>query len=99
VNTADRAWWDFRLDEPGRYRVTVLQGCGAGQGGSTVELNTGGSAIEFTVEETGHFQRFVPRAVGTLDLPAGNVRLVVTPLEKKAAAVMDLRSVTLERID
>lgn len=99
VNAADRAWWDFRLDEPGRYRVTVLQGCGAGQGGSTVELNTGLSALEFTVEETGHFQRFVPRDVGTLDLPAGNVRLVVTPLEKKAAAVMDLRSVTLERID
>ena len=99
VNAADRAWWDFRLDEPGRYRVTVLQGCGAGQGGSIVELNTGVSGLEFTVEETGHFQRFVPRAVGTLDLPAGNVRLVVTPLEKKAAAVMDLRSVTLERID
>jgi len=99
VNAADRAWWDFRLNEPGRYRVTVLQGCGAGQGGSTVELNTGGSALEFIVEETGHFQRFVPRPVGTLDLPAGNVRLVVTPLEKKAAAVMDLRSVTLERID
>ena len=99
VNAADRAWWDFRLDEPGRYRVTVLQGCGAGQGGSTVELNTGVAGLEFIVEETGHFQRFVPRAVGTLDLPAGNVRLVVTPLEKKAAAVMDLRSVTLERID
>ena len=99
VNAADRAWWDFRLNEPGRYRVTVLQGCGAGQGGSTVELNTGVAGLEFTVEETGHFQRFVPRDVGTLDLPAGNVRLVVTPLEKKAAAVMDLRSVTLERID
>ena len=99
VNAADRAWWDFRLNEPGRYRVTVLQGCGAGQGGSTVELNTGVAGLEFTVEETGHFQRFVPRAVGTLDLPAGNVRLVVTPLEKKAAAVMDLRSVTLERVD
>jgi hypothetical protein len=64
-----------------------------------VELNTGVAGLEFTVEETGHFQRFVPRTVGTLDLPAGNVRLVVTPLEKKAAAVMDLRSVTLERID
>ena len=99
VNAADRAWWDFRLNEPGRYRVTVLQGCGAGQGGSTVELNTGVAGLEFTVEETGHFQRFVPRDVGTLDLPAGNVRLVVTPLEKKAAAVMDLRSVTLERVD
>ena len=99
VNAADRAWWDFRLSEPGRYRVAVLQGCGAGQGGSTVELNSGVAGLEFTVEETGHFQCFVPRAVGTLDLPAGNVRLVVTPLEKKAAAVMDLRSVTLERID
>lgn len=99
VNEADRAWWDFRLEEPGRYQVTVLQACGTGQGGSTVELDSGDARLEFVVEETGHFQRFVPREVGTLDLPAGTRRLVVTPLEKKAAAVMDLRSVTLERID
>lgn len=99
VNAADRAWWDLHLDEPGRYRIGVLQACGAGQGGSRVELGAGASRLEFVVEETGHFQRFVPRDVGTLDLPAGDVRLVVTPLEKKAAAVMDLRQVTLERVE
>lgn len=99
VNADDRAWWDFHLDEPGRYQVGILQACGAGQGGSTVQLAAGDSRLEFTVEETGHFQRFVPRDVGTLDLPSGDVRLTVRALAKKAAAVMDLRQVTLERVD
>ena len=99
VNADDRAWWDFRLDEPGRYRVVVLQGCGAGQEGSTVQLSTVESSLRFIVEETGHFQRFIPRDVGELHLPAGAVRLTVAPVAKKAAAVMDLRQVTLERVD
>ena len=86
VNAADRAWWDLRLDEPARYRVVVLGACGAGQGGSRVEIAAGESRLEFVVEETGHFQRFVPREVGRLDLPAGKVRLDVRALAKKAAA-------------
>lgn len=99
VNAADVAWWDIRLEEPGRYRVTVLQGCGAGQGGSKVEIAAGQSRLEFTVVETGHFQAFVPHEAGMLDLPAGDVRIRVAAVSKKAAAVMDLRQVTLERID
>lgn len=99
VNGADRAWWDFRLDEPGRYRVVALTACGAGQGGSRVEIAAGASRLEFEVEETGHFQRFVPRDRGVLDLPAGAVRLEVRALSKQAAAVMDLRQITLERED
>jgi len=99
VNADDHAWWEVTLDEPARYRVGVLQGCGTGQGGSTVAVSAGDSRLEFVVEETGHFQRFIPRAVGELSLPAGPVRIVVTPVRKQAAAVMDLRSVTLERID
>jgi len=99
VNAADRAWWDLRLDEPARYRVVVLGACGAGQGGSRVEIAAGDSRLEFVVEETGHFQRFVPREVGRLDLPAGEVRLDVRAVAKKAAAVMDIRRITLERVD
>lgn len=99
VNAEDHAWWNIMLDEPGRYRVVVLQGCGTGQGGSTVAVSAGDSRLEFVVEETGHFQRFVPRFVGELSLPAGPVRLLVKPVRKQAAAVMDLRSVTLERIE
>lgn len=101
VNADDVAWWDVSLPEMGRYRVTVLQGCGAGQGGSTVEMSAGGGGepLRFTVEETGHFQRFVPRDVGELTIPAGDARILVRAVAKKAAAVMDLRQVMLERLD
>ena len=103
VNPADTASWDITLLSPGRYRVSVLQGCGEGNGGSTVELAIENgvhepSRLEFTVEETGHFQRFVPRDVGELAIGAGRNRLIVRPIAKKAAAVMDVRRITLERI-
>ena len=76
-----------------------LQGCGKGSGGSIVALEVGAARAEFTVEETGHFQRFVPREVGVLELAAGDNTLTVRPVKKKGAAVMDLRRVTLERVE
>lgn len=99
VDPTDTASWTFRADQPGKYRVTVLQGCGKGSGGSIVALEVGASKAEFTVEETGHFQRFIPREVGAVQLAAGENTLVVRPLKKKGAAVMDLRRVTLERVE
>ena len=99
VDPTDTASWTFQVAQPGKYRVSVLQGCGKGSGGSTVALEVGGSKAEFTVEETGHFQRFVPREVGLLELTAGPNTLTVRPLKKKGAAVMDLRRVTLERVE
>lgn len=97
VNASDTASWTFKVAEPGKYRVTVLQGCGKGSGGSRVALECGAGRVEFTVEETGHFQRFVTREVGVLELAAGEATLTVRPLAKKGAAVMDLRRVILER--
>lgn len=97
VNAADTASWTFKVAEAGVYRVTVLQGCGKGSGGSRVALEGGKGRLEFTVEETGHFQRFVAREVGVLDLAAGENTLVVRPISKQGAAVMDLRRVILER--
>lgn len=97
VNAADTASWTFKVAEAGVYRVTVLQGCGKGSGGSRVALECGEGRVEFTVEETGHFQRFVARGVGELALAAGEATLTVRPLSKKGAAVMDLRRVILER--
>ena len=99
VDQTDTASWIFPVAKPGKYRVSILQGCGKGSGGSTVALEVGTSKAEFTVEETGHFQRFIPREVGVLDLTAGENTLTVRPLKKKGAAVMDLRRVTLERVE
>ena len=99
VNAADTASWTFNAPKAGTYRVTVLQGCGKGNSGSVVALDTQQGSCEFTVEETGHFQRFVPREVGKLKLVAGENTLTVRPVKKAKAAVMDLRRVILERVD
>ena len=99
VNAEDTASWTFQAPKAGTYRVTVLQGCGKGNGGSVVALVTQQGSCEFTVEETGHFQRFVPREVGKLKLAAGENTLTVRPVKKAKAAVMDLRRVILERVE
>lgn len=95
-NEADFAEWQFRLDKAGIYEVDILQGCGKGHGGSRVELRTESSTIEFEVQETGHFQNFVWRTLGKLELKAtqkGSLSLV--PVHKQAGAVMDVRAVRL----
>jgi arylsulfatase A-like enzyme len=99
VDPTDTASWTFPVAKPGKYRISILQGCGKGSGGSTVALEVGTAKAEFTVAETGHFQRFIAREVGLVDLTAGENTLTVRPLKKKGAAVMDLRRVTLERVE
>ncbi len=97
VNPTDYAQWKCSVPQAGRYAIEVLQGCV--KGGSTVDVQVGGQSVRFTVEDTGHFQRFVPRRVGHLELSAGDTTVVVRPSEKKGGAVMDLRRVTLVRVE
>ncbi|MHA3774986.1 sulfatase-like hydrolase/transferase [Verrucomicrobiota bacterium sgz303538] len=98
VNAADWASWDFDVKFSGTYEVVLLQGCGKGSGGATVELGIGEQKLDYTVAETGHFQAFVPKVAGKLNLSAGKQTLTVRPKAKPGAAVMDLRRVTLTRV-
>jgi len=91
----DWASWEFRVAKPGRYEVEVLQGCGKGSGGAEVEVTIGAQTLTFTVQDTGHFQNFVPRVIGAVSIDAGRYALAVKPKTKPGAAVMDLRQVTL----
>lgn len=91
----DKASWDFELPAAGSYKITLLQGCGNGSGGSVVHVLAGKETLSFTVKETGGFQKFVPLDLGPVDLPAGRQRIVIAPQSKPGAAVMDLRQVTL----
>jgi hypothetical protein len=63
-----------------------------------VQVQAGHASLSFTVEDTGHFQRFVPRKVGVLQLPAGKTRVAIKPLEKKGGAIMDVRRLSLVRV-
>jgi lysophospholipase L1-like esterase len=95
VNPADWADWEFKVEKAGAYDVEVWQGCGRGNGGSEAAVEAAGKRLSFTVEETGHFQNFVPRLVGRITLDAGMNRLAIRPQSKKAAAVMDIRRIRL----
>jgi arylsulfatase A-like enzyme len=96
TDAADRASWELTLTHGGTFTVEVLQGCGTGQGGSDVEVEVAGQVVRFTVEDTGGFQNFKARTIGSvkIDKP-GRYTLTVRPRSKAKAAVMDLRQVTL----
>lgn len=85
--------WDFQVANAGRYEVEVQQGCK--DGGSEVAVEVGGKALTFTVVGTGHFQQFIQKTIGVVELPAGPQTLAVKPARKEGAAVMDLRRVVL----
>jgi hypothetical protein len=85
--------WDFNVAQAGNYEVEVQQGCGGG--GSEVAVEVGGQTLKFTVEGTGHFQNFIARTIGVVDLAAGAQTLAVKPQNKVGSAVMDLRRVVL----
>jgi arylsulfatase A-like enzyme len=98
IEVDDYATWEFTVSKAGEFKVNVLQGCGKGQGGSQVELRVADQTLEFTVEDTGHFQNFVEREVGSIRIKEpGRYTLVVKPLQKAAQAVMDLRAVSIVR--
>jgi hypothetical protein len=110
TNADDYAEWTFSLEQPGRFSVGILQGCGKGQGGSRARLavhtaaraeanQDASAAIEFDVEETGHFQNFRWRNLGELSLPeAGPHTLRIGAINIRNAALMDVRAVHLVRL-
>jgi arylsulfatase A len=86
--------WDFTAPKAGKYEVEVQQGCG-GPGGSEVAVEVARQTLKFTVDGTGHFQNFIQRVIGVVDLAEGPQTLAVKPQTKVGAAVMDLRRVVL----
>ena len=99
INPTDHATFDFTATAAGTYRVEVLQGCGNKSGGAEVELAVGDATLTFTVKETGGFQAFEARDVGTLRVAAaGRHTLSVRAKTKPGPAVMDLRQVVLRPV-
>lgn len=91
----DTASWTFDAPHAGTYDVSILQGAGQGSGGAEVALILDDQPpLTFTVEDTGHFQNFISRKIGVMELAAGAHKLVVKPRTRPGAAVMDLRRVT-----
>ena len=96
-------WVEWHLDatSPGNYAVEIFQGCGKGQGGSSVDIvlvkeKQIVDQISFDVEDTGHFQNFKLRNIGALHIPKpGEYQLQIRPQSLANKAVMDVRKIVL----
>jgi len=99
VNVSDQVYWDFTVTSGGRFNVEIHQGCGKGHGGSLVALEVAGQTLQFTVKDTGHFQNFVQRKVGTVSLAKGEHRFWIRPIKKAGGAIMDVRRIRLLRTE
>jgi len=96
VQKDDWVEWEFDAPHPGVFEVQLLQACGKGSGGAEIEVAVAGQTLTMKVEETGHFQRFVPRMIGTVRLAeSGRFTLAVRARTRPGPAVMDLRRVVL----
>jgi arylsulfatase A-like enzyme len=96
TDAGDWAEWAFDAPAAGDFEVQALVGCGAASGGAEVEIAVAGQTLSFKVEETGHFQRFVPVTLGRIRFEkAGPQALSVRARSKPGPAVMDLRRVVL----
>jgi arylsulfatase A len=96
VRGDDWVSWDFDVATPGAFTLETLVGCGAGSGGSVVDFAVGDQTLSLVVDETGGFQNFVSRSLGTIKLASpGRYALEVKPRSKPGPAVMDLRQVKL----
>jgi|GEM_PF-186381 len=100
TNAGDAAEWTFAVKQAGPYAIEVLQGCGRGQGGSTMQVcldagRTTEQSLTFVVEETGHFQAFKPRVIGSVPLAAGEHILRIKPQAIAKKACCDIRQVRL----
>ncbi len=92
----DIAEWEFEVAKPGRYKVTVTHGCGGGNHGSEVELKLAGKSLKFKTQDTGGFQKWSDVAVGEIEITkTGLQRLMIDPVNKVKAAVLDVHQITL----
>ncbi|MFM9114833.1 MAG: N-acetylgalactosamine 6-sulfate sulfatase (GALNS), partial [Planctomycetota bacterium] len=92
----DWAECEIEVTKGGSYELEVHQGCGNGSGGAQVDWSIGDQTVSMTVQETGGFQNFVPRRIGTLKFTQpGRYTLTVKPQTKPGPAVMDVRQVVL----
>lgn len=95
TEVTDWADWEFEVPTAGVFEVEVQQGCGAGCGGAEMAVVAGDKTLNFTVQETGHFQYMILRTIGRVELPAGKQTLAVRAKTRPGVAVVDIRRVVL----
>ncbi|TWU06422.1 carbohydrate-binding protein [Stieleria varia] len=97
----DYATWDLKVSEAGEYSVAVLQGCGAGHGGSEAMITlldgeTTVAKLSFETIDTGHFQNFRWNHLGNIRIEKpGDYQLRIGAVKIAKGALLDARAIHL----
>lgn len=91
TNADDHVDWQFRVDKPGKYKVTATI---ASLASGRFEVSAGDQRVEASAPNTGNYGRFQTVEVGTIELAAGKTTLEVKPV-KQGWQPINLKSVVL----
>lgn len=91
----DMAEWVLHGVKPGRYEVTLEYACHDGSAGDRLVVQVGDQRIEFKVPGTGDWENYRKVALGTLNLEAGEHRLIARSAGPIRNALIDLREIRL----
>jgi hypothetical protein len=97
-NPDDTPHWEYTVVTPGAYEVILTQGCGSGGGGSEAVLETGGERLKFAVQDTGGYQNWVDRSLGTVTFKEAGVQSLRVRIVRKARGIMDIRRIVLRPV-
>ena len=99
LDPAEFASWPIAGQRAGKYRVVAELGCKNESAGAMASIECGSSRVEFRVEGTGGWQDYRAVSLGTIEIPEGNSVISLRAKTKPGEAVVNVRSIRLERVD
>jgi hypothetical protein len=98
-NVNDYLQWTVKGAKAGTYSVTVNVACPPGEEGSTFVVDVGGSQVKGVVPATKDWWTYTDVNLGKITIAnPGDIPIVVRPISKPSAHVMNLRAVTLRPV-
>jgi putative membrane-bound dehydrogenase-like protein len=91
----DRACWTLEVKSAGRYAVWLDWACAAVAAGNDFVLEAGDSTLRGTVASTGNWDSYKQAHIGTVQLGAGQQRVILRPAGKVRGALIDLKAIRL----
>ncbi len=95
-NPKDSVSWDFQVDRPGDFTVSITYSCDAGCEGSQCVVAVDGQSLTLVSKKTGSWTKYASETLGNVRLPkTGKYTLRVAPQTPPPWKVVGLKSVVL----
>jgi putative membrane-bound dehydrogenase-like protein len=91
----DQAVWEFEIDRPGRYSVSLDYACENRAAGNRISIDVAGSQLVGEVKGTGSWDNYRRTTLGNIELAGGRHKLFVRSQGSIKQALIDLRDIKL----